>query len=434
MRSNPAERLPIDRLLLILLIVTTFLSSLFSTSLFISAGELSRSEYLSFLELSDVGLLVNVVAALLVGPLLNRLGYNHVFLLGSALCAIGLGGLLFPMSVPVAFIAQCLLVLGSTFITFSSTLYLLIHGRRRLVVWLPIAAIAGSWSSQVVIDLADRMTRRGQETTGLFILLTLGAALIFAIFALTRLRWRTAMPTGEAIWYYNPLQVLRESRIWSLIGLMIAVALLSNVLGNSYRYLVIEGVASTSIDTLWNRAYFGAVVNILALALWGWLAGRLAAAHLLVAGLGGALVGTVLLWFFPNPYTIAASDFLTQALGAFLILYMLDRAGINHLPALIGLNVLVSNILYWPAQSVINTLMTSDIFTRPLSPLVIVVTMLVLLAGGALWWSQREAVPAKNSVAMNNPDDIDPVTDYVVEAFPTTLDHKQNYGSPEQNP
>jgi len=375
-----------------------------------------------------------VVAALLVGPLLNRLGYNHVFLLGSALCAIGLGGLLFPMSVPVAFIAQCLLVLGSTFITFSSTLYLLIHGRRRLVVWLPIAAIAGSWSSQVVIDLADRMTRRGQETTGLFILLTIGAALIFAIFALTRLRWRTAMPTGEAIWYYNPLQVLRESRLWSLIGLMIAVALLSNVLGNSYRYLVIEGVASTSIDTLWNRAYFGAVVNILALALWGWLAGRLAAAHLLVAGLGGALVGTVLLWFFPNPYTIAASDFLTQALGAFLILYMLDRAGINHLPALIGLNVLVSNILYWPAQSVMNTLMTSDIFTRPLSPLVIVVTMLVLLAGGALWWSQREAIPAKNSVAMNNPDDIDPVTDYVVEAFPTTLDHKQNYGSPEQNP
>jgi len=242
------------------------------------------------------------------------------------------------------------------------------------------------------------------------------------------------MPTGEAIWYYNPLQVLRESRLWSLIGLMIAVALLSNVLGNSYRYLVIEGVASTSIDTLWNRAYFGAVVNILALALWGWLAGRLAAAHLLVAGLGGALVGTVLLWFFPNPYTIAASDFLTQALGAFLILYMLDRAGINHLPALIGLNVLVSNILYWPAQSVMNTLMTSDIFTRPLSPLVIVVTMLVLLAGGALWWSQREAIPAKNSVAMNNPDDIDPVTDYVVEAFPTTLDHKQNYGSPEQNP
>jgi len=169
MRSNPAERLPIDRLLLILLIVTTFLSSLFSTSLFISAGELSRSEYLSFLELSDVGLLVNVVAALLVGPLallvgplLNRLGYNHVFLLGSALCAIGLGGLLFPMSVPVAFIAQCLLVLGSTFITFSSTLYLLIHGRRRLVVWLPIAAIAGSWSSQVVIDLADRSHRLGR--------------------------------------------------------------------------------------------------------------------------------------------------------------------------------------------------------------------------------------------------------------------------------
>mgnify|MGYP000964844392 CR=1 FL=1 len=419
MRPNPADRLPIDRWLLILLIVATFLYSSFSSSLFVSTGALSQADYLLFInQFSIVGTLVSVVAALLVGPLLSRLGYNRVFLLGAALSAIGIGVFLLPLAVPVAVIAQCLLKVGTTLITFSSTLYLVIHGRRRLMVWLPIAGIAGDWSSQLLIDFADRVTSRGQETTGLFSLLTLGATLIFAIFALTRLRWRTAMPTGEAIWYYTPLQILRDSRTWSLLGLMTAIAILIIAIGNSFPLLVLEGVVSPSMQSLRIWVPFGSAVSVIALAIWGWLAGRLAAAHLLVAGLGGALVGTVLLWFFPNPYTVAVSSFSTRSLGSLLILYMLDRAGINHLPA----------------QTVMNTLMTSDIFTRPLSPLVIMVTLLVLLAGGALWWSQREAITVKNSVAVNEPDDFDSMVDYLVEAFPTTRDGKQNYGSPEQNP
>lgn len=436
MRPDPAPRLPIDRLLLILLIVATFLFGVFGSTQFLytlpvlNAG--LSTMYSAINQLETVGTVASVAVTLMIGILLSHLGYNQVFLLGAALCAVGIGVSLLPWSIPLMLIGSGLFGVGTILISSSASLYLVIHGRRRLMVWLPVVGTTGQFIGSQLTAFAGSAASQGEMPTGIFTLVTVVAGVLFVAFALTRLRWRTSMPSGEAIWYYNPFQTLRDSRAWPILVITATTAIISNLLTDWYTYVLRQMDGYPNQLAIWMS--IGSVSIIISMGMWGWLVGHFNASHLVLIGLGGVLVGAALLWLSPSPLSYSVMSFFLTALAPVVLLHALDRAGINHLPALMGLNVLVSSILYWPAQSVMNTLMTSDIFTRPLSPLVIVLTMLVLLAGGALWWSQREAIPAKNSVAMNNLDDIDPVTDYVVEAFPTTLDHKQNYGSPEQNP
>lgn len=436
MRPNPAERLPIDRLLLILLIVATFLFGVFGSTQFLytlpvlNAG--LSTMYSAINQLETVGTVVSVAVTLMIGILLSRLGYNWVFLLGAALSAAGIGVSLLPWSIPLMLIGSGAFSAGTILISSSASLYLLIHGRRRLIVWLVVVGTAGQFIGTQLTAFTGYAASKRELPTEIFSLVTVGAGVLFIAFVLTRLRWRTNMASGEAIWYYNPFQTLRDSRAWPILVITVTTAIISNLLADWYTYLLRQMDGYPNQLAIWMS--IGSVSIIISMGMWGWLVGQFNASRLVLIGLGGVLVGASLLWLSPSPLSYSVMSFFLAALAPVVLLHALDRAGINHLPALMGLNVLVSSILYWPAQSVMNTLMTSDIFTRPLSPLVIVVTMLVLLAGGALWWSQREAIPAKNSVAMNNPDDIDPVTDYVVETFPTTLDHKQNYGSPEQNP
>lgn len=436
MRPNPADRLPIDRLLLILLIVVTFLFGVFVSTQFLYTLPLLNAGlstmYSAITQLGTVGTVVSVAVTLMIGILLSRLGYNQVFLLGAALSAAGIGVSLLPWSIPLMLIGSGVFSAGTSLISSSASLYLLIHGRRRLMVWLLVVGTAGQFIGSQLAIFTGSAASKGELPTEIFSMVTVGAGVLFIAFTLTRLRWRTSMPSGEAIWYYNPFQTLRDSRVWPVLVMMAATAIISNLLADRYTYLLRQMDGYPNQLAIWMT--IGSVSIIISLGIWGWLVGQFNASRLVLIGLGGVLVGAMLLWLSPSPFSYSVMSFFLSALAPVVLLHALDRAGINHLPALMGLNVLVGSILHWPAQTVINTLMTSDIFTRPLSPLVIMVTLLVLLAGGALWWSQREAITVKNSVAVNEPDDFDSMVDYLVEAFPTTRDGKQNYGSPEQNP
>ncbi len=417
--SPPVPRQPIGALLIALLIAAIFLFGLFSSTQFLSTVALRNVDSPTDLSFPAVAgqvaamvTLVYGVVALMIGPLLTRLGYNRSFLLGAALSAVGMGALLLPVALPSLMVAQGLLSAGTAIIGLSASLYLLIHGRRRLMVWLPIAGLLGQLAGNALVGVAD-VTGQPQV---MYLLLTLSAVAAFTAFALTRLRWRTAMLTGEAIWYYNPLQTLRDPRTGAFLGLMACAGVLKNLVTNATQSMVF--LANGTPLEVANWLAFGWVGGIIGIALWGWLSGRMTAARLVLIGLGGTLAGLALLWLLPAPIVYAGIQFFLTALGSLALLHALDRAAVNYLPGLLGWSVVVATILTPVIQALMNMIVSS---LGILPALLLTALAVAAISLAAWWWSQREIEAVKETKKRLDPDETVNSKDHITQEIPTAL-------------
>jgi len=260
--SPSAPRQPIGTLLIVLLIAATCILGMLSTVqslalIFMELGDqVDRTSI--FGQITVIQTVAYVMASLLVGTSLSRWGYNRTFLVGAALSAAGLFGLALNAGYPAQLIIQAILSAGSALFAMSASLYLLIHGWRRLLihgwrrlaVWLPVAGLLGQLFVNAAVLEVERTSGFPNGSSGLYLVLTLSAGVLFAAIAFTRLRWRTVMPTGEAIWYYNPIQTLRDRQTWPFLGMMVSVALVNTAVVNSLQSVVFlaDGSAQDVMD------------------------------------------------------------------------------------------------------------------------------------------------------------------------------------------
>lgn len=418
MRS--ASRQSIGALLIVLLIAATCILGMLSTV---------QSLALIFMELSDqvdranifgqitiIQTVAYVMASLLVGTLLSRWGYNRTFLVGAALSAAGLLGLALNAGYPTQLITQAILSAGSALFAMSASLYLLIHGWRRLAVWLPIAGLLGQLLVNAAVLEVERTSGFPVGASGLYLVLTLSAGVLFAAIAFTRLRWRTVMPTGEAIWYYNPLQTLRERQTWPFLGLMVSVALVNRVVANSLQSVVF--MADGSAQDVANWSVLGWFGGMLGIALWGWLVGRISIERLLLLTFAGTVVGAVLLWLFPIPIVYAGIQFFLSVLGSLTLLHVLDRSGIHHLPSLMGLGILAATVVNPLVQFAMSTIAAA---LGASSALALLVIGLALFSGACWWWAQQNAGMPKKSPKQLDPDETVNSKDHITQEIPIPL-------------
>jgi hypothetical protein len=424
---QPAPRQPIGRLLLALLIAATFffglLNSIQNLAIFVAFAVGNLPEGLTQGEFyTQATLFINgvyVLAALAVGPLLSRLGYNRAFLIGAALSAAGVFGLALTPGYTIFLLAQGLLSAGGIIITLGAILYLLIHGWRRLVVWLPIAGLLGGLiGNALVAPLFDRLDS-ASAATSLYIPLLLTAGAVFAAFALTRLRWRTAMPSGEAIWYYNPLQTLRDPRAWPHLLLLTGIFLLSKFIGSAISQVVSllgnDLNTAVALGTWIGAGWLGIIVGRV---VWGGLVEQVPAARLVLAALVGTLIGAVPLWFAPSPLIYAGIQLFIGAAGSLALLHALDRAGVHHLPGLLGLSTAAAALvtpLLLGLWSVVGGSLGLSL------ALALAVGLVTLLSGAAWWWSQQEAEAAKKQPKILDPNATVRSKDHITEEIPAAL-------------
>jgi hypothetical protein len=418
--SPPASRQPIGALLIVLLVAATCILGMLSTV---------QNLALIFMELSDqldrstiigqvtvIQIAAYALASLLVGTLLSRWGYNRTFLVGAALSAVGLFGLALNADYPAQLLTQTILSAGSAIFAMSASLYLLIHGWRRLAVWLPVAGLLGQLFVNAAVLEVERTSGFPDGAAGLYLALTLSAGVLFAAIAFTRLRWRTVMPTGEAIWYYNPIQTLRERQIWSFLGLMVSVALVNSAVANMLQSIVF--MAGGSAQDVANWLALGWFGGILGIGLWGWLLGRVSIERLLLLVFAGTVVGAVLLWLFPIPIVYAGMQFFLSVLGSLTLLYVLDRSGIHHLPNLMGLSILAATVINPLLQFILNTV-TAMIGAS--AALAILLSVLSLLSGACWWWAQQNAGMPKKSRKQLDPDETVNSKDHITQEIPVAL-------------
>ncbi|MBN8590859.1 MAG: MFS transporter [Anaerolineae bacterium] len=418
--SPPASRQPIGALLIVLLIAATCILGMLSTV---------QSLALIFMELSDqvdrtsilgqitvVQTVAYVMASLLVGTLLSRWGYNRTFLIGAALSAVGLFGFALNADYPAQLITQAILSAGSALFAMSASLYLLIHGWRRLAVWLPIAGLLGQLFVNAAVLEVERTSGFPNGSSGLYLVLTLSAGVLFAAIAFTRLRWRTVMPTGEAIWYYNPIQTLRDRQTWPFLGLMVSVALVNTAVVNSLQSVVF--MADGSAQDVANWSALGWFCGMLGIALWGWLVGRISIERLLLLTFAGTVVGAVLLWLLPMPIVYAGIQFFLSVVGSLALLYVLDRSGIHHLPSLMGLGILAATVLNPLLQFAMSTIASALGASLALTLLII---GLGLFSGACWWWAQRNTGMSKKSSKKLDPDETVNSKDHITQEIPIAL-------------
>ncbi len=418
--SPPAPRQSIGALLIALLIAATGMLGMLSTVQSLSLIFMDLSDQVDrstiFGQITIIQTAAYVMASLLVGTLLSRWGYNRTFLVGAALSAVGLFGLALNADYPAQLITQVILSAGSALFAMSASLYLLIHGWRRLAVWLPVAGLLGQLFVNVAVLEVERTSGFPEGASGLYLALTLSAGVLFAAIAFTRLRWRTVMPTGEAIWYYNPLQTLRARQIWPFLGLMVSVALVNRAVANMLQFIVF--MADGSAQDIANWSTLGWVGGILGIGLWGWLVGRVSIERLLLLVFAGTLVGSLLLWLFPLAITYSGIQFFLSVLGSLTLLYVLDRSGINHLPSLMGLSILAATLLNPLLQFILNTVTT---MIGASAALTILLSVLSLLSGACWWWSQQNAGMPKKSRKQLDPDETVNSKDHITQEIPVAL-------------
>lgn len=418
--SPSAPRQPIGTLLIVLLIAATCILGMLSTVqslalIFMELGDqVDRTSILG--QITVIQTVAYVMASLLVGTTLSRWGYNRTFLVGAALSAAGLFGLALNAGYPAQLIIQAILSAGSALFAMSASLYLLIHGWRRLAVWLPVAGLLGQLFVNAAVLEVERTSGFPNGSSGLYLVLTLSAGVLFAAIAFTRLRWRTVMPTGEAIWYYNPIQTLRDRQTWPFLGLMVSVALVNTAVVNSLQSVVFLADGSAQDVANWSAlGWFGGMLGI---ALWGWLVGRISIERLLLLTFAGTVVGAVLLWLFPISIVYAGIQFFLSVLGSLTLLHVLDRLGIHHLPSLMGLGILAATVLNPLLQFAMSTIASALGASLALTLLVIALS---LLSGACWWWAQQNTGMTKKSSKKLDPDETVNSKDHITQEIPIPL-------------
>ncbi len=343
------------------------------------------------------------LCSLLAGWLIGRLGYNRLFILGASGVLLGLIGWAVNPPWPLHIVFEGLIGAGQGLIMTAAIAYIVTLSKPVNLFVLLVAVALGSLVGGLIFSIASGVLMAyGLAPMLAYNALVLVSMTLLAVFITVRWRWRTYMPTGEAIWFYSIGQTLRTWQSWLLL-LMFLMAAASTTALSQGMLLYTSQRASVSSVALFLQAIL--VANLSGLVIAAGLSRRRSLFSLMVISLVGAGIAVVRVASLPDDASgYGFFSFFAAPLYALAILHAYRVLGVHHLPGMIGIQAAV-NVLALPVLiGLLNVIVASPLY---LSALLIVCLAIFALA---YWWTLRsEAVHKKKADDFAGAAEIDPI-------------------------